>query len=638
MKNSFAIPSITERILISITIGILWGLPQVIAQNPLITWQNCYNPIHQFRIAVCPYPEGIFTARSGEQKSTIPYAGFLGYPDIEIIRFDSIGNRIWKKSYGGSHYEYVVQMLEYSKDRYYVLGGARSNDGHVQSGNKGDFDIWVFVIDTSGRIIWEKTYGTPGTDDPVRMEKLSDGSLLVCGNIRQQGGDVDTAYGGVDIWFYRIDTLGNILWQKTLGAEGNNYCTDFIINDKGNIVLTGTNAGDYFSACYAPENQNILLMETDLEGKILWNRCYGSWSTDYGGVVAQCKEGYVFAGSVYGTGEYVEGYHKYEGSLLLTTSDVWLVRTDRKGLIIWKKCLGGSENEEPKSLIADEAGDIYLFANTNSSNYDVKRLLGSGGPNMDIWMMKYFADGGLIYKRCIGGRGDDELSMKSSVVMQDGKSFILAAGTLSSQTGDVACENPHLLHSMWLLGIERCDAWEAGIPGQPEGNIAVYSLSEPETEYAVNPSDNNWRFEWQLEPAEAGLIINQGLSATAKWAAGYSGEARLSARAYSACGFSDWSSPLMINVQNAYGTGLQLTTGLRLWPNPADDMLNIALPAATHLPVQLTLSDLTGRVLLSQEISQPHAVIRLSGLPTGIYFCRLASKEINVTAKIIKGL
>ena len=166
----------------------------------------------------------------------------------------------------------------------------------------------------------------------------------------------------------------------------------------------------------------------------------------------------------------------------------------------------------------------------------------------------------------------------------------------------------------------------------------MYSLSEPETEYAVIPSDNNWRFEWQMEPAEAGLIINQGLSATAKWAAGYSGEAWLSARAYSACGFSDWSSPLMINVQNTYGTGLQLTTGLRLWPNPADDMLNIAFPAATHLPVLLTLSDLTGRVLLSQEISQPHSVISLSGLPRGAYFCRLASKEINVTAKIIKGL
>ena len=638
MKRNCTIITITRRMLITLALGILWGLPRVIAQEPEIKWQNCYNPIHQFRIAVCPYPEGIFTLRSGEQKSTIQLNGFLGYPDIEIMRFDSIGNRIWKKSYGGSHYEYVVQMLEYSKDRYYVLGAARSNDGHVQSGNKGNFDIWVFVIDTSGNILWEKTYGTPGIDVPVRMEKLSDGSLLVCGNIHQQGGDVDTAYGGRDIWFYRIDTLGNILWQKTLGAEGNNECTDFIINDKGNIVLTGTNAGDYFSACYAPENQNILLMEIDLEGKILWNRCYGSWSPDYGGCVAQCKDGYVFAGSVFGTGEYVEGYHKYEGSLLLTTSDVWLVRTDRLGFIKWKKCLGGSENEEPKSLIADEAGDIYLFANTNSNNYDVKRLLGSGGPNMDIWMMKYFADGGLIYKRCIGGRGDDELSMKSSVVMKDGKSFILSAGTLSSQTGDVACENPHLLHSMWLFEMERCDNYEAGVPGQPAGHNEVYSLSEPESEYTITPSDNNWRFEWRLEPPEAGRVISQGLTVKVQWTNGYSGEAWLSVRAYSACGFSDWSSPLMINVQNTYGTGLQLTTGLRLWPNPADDMLYIAFPAATHLPVLLTLSDLTGRVLLSQEISQPHSVISLSGLPRGAYFCRLASKEINVTAKIIKGL
>lgn len=210
-----------------------------------------------------------------------------------------------------------------------------------------------------------------------------------------------------DIWFFRVGTLGNILWQKTLGAEGNNECTDFIINNKSNIVLTGTNAGDYFSACYAPANQNILLMKTDLEGKKLWNRCYGSWSPDCGGVVAQCEDGYVFAGSVHRSKEYVDGYHKYKRSLLPTTSDVWLVHTYRLGFTKWEKCLEGLENAKLKSLINDEGGDIHLFANTNSTNYDVKRLMGSSGPKMNIWMMKYFSDGGLIYKRCIGGRGDD---------------------------------------------------------------------------------------------------------------------------------------------------------------------------------------------------------------------------------------
>ena len=617
------------------SVGLPAIMPQLNAQKPAVQSLSCYEPLGVSYSIIRPTADGYLLARSGKPQ----YGTFTGIPDIVISHIDGNGNEVWQKTYGGNKKEYVIQIEEHTEGRYYVLGATESSNGQVQSGNKGGFDIWILLIDATGQLLWEKTYGTAGDDYPVRMEKLTDGSLLVCGNIDRQGGDVDTAYGGVDIWFYRIDTLGNILWQKTLGAEGNNECTDFIINDKGNIVLTGTNAGDYFSACYAPENQNILLMETDLEGKILWNRCYGSWSTDYGGVVAQCKDGYVFAAIVRGDGEYVEGFH-HNPNAYPPPTDIWLVRTDWQGFIIWKKCLGGSNDDFPVSLIVDEADDIYLFGNTNSDDHDVQRLIGNYGDNADIWMLKFFSSGEFIYQRCIGGTKDEGLSSKSSVCFEEGKRFKLAACTNSSKSGDVTCEHNYYptYTFFWLVEIERCNAHETGIPGQPSGNTAVYSLSEPETEYAVIPSDNNWRFEWQMEPAEAGLIINQGLSATAKWAAGYSGEGWLSVRAYSACGFSDWSSPLMINVQNTYGTGLQLTTGLRLWPNPADDMLNIAFPAATHLPVQLTLSDLTGRVLLSQEISQPHSVISLSGLPRGAYFCRLASKDLNVSTKIIKRL
>lgn len=622
MKKKLTIFRFTERILIIIALGILWGLPRVIAQEPYISWQNCYNPIHQFKIAICPYSGGYFTLRSGEQKSTVVFHGFLGYPDIEIIRFDSVGNKKWKKSYGGSHYEYVVQMLEYSKNRYYVLGGARSNDGDVQSGNKGEFDIWLFAIDTTGSLLWEKTYGTAENDYPVRMAKLPDGSLVVCANIDRQGGDVDTAYGGKDMWFFRVDSLGNILWQKTLGAEGDNECTDFIVNDKGHIVLTGTNVGDLFSGCYAPTNQNIILMEIDQDGKIIWNRCYGSWSNDNGGIVAQCQDGYVFAGRVYGDGEYVEGYHRNPHAYL-PTSDIWLVRTDGQGLIRWKRCLGGSNGEKPVSLIADEAGDIYLFGNTTSEDYDIKRQLASHGTNKEIWMVKCFTDGGIIYKRCFGGGEDDELSMKSSVIMQNDRQFILAASVFSSMSGDVACENLNSLPPMWLVKIERCDQYEAGVPSQPEGDTAVYTLSEPQTEYKIQPAENNWRFDWELEPSEAGKITNLGLKARVVWKKRYNGEAFLRARAYSACGYSEWTKPLKINVEEAYGITENAISGIKLYPNPTSGPVTLQLPPSG--PFTLTLRDISGRILSTQEATGGTHHWDATGLQAGMYIMEISN-------------
>jgi hypothetical protein len=110
------------------------------------------------------------------------------------------------------------------------------------------------------------------------------------------------------------------------------------------------------------------------------------------------------------------------------------------------------------------------------------------------------------------------------------------------------------------------------------------------------------------------------------------------ARAVNECGPSEWSVTHYANVHTCIGITELSQSGISLWPNPANDMLNIVLPASTQLPLLLTLSDLTGRVLLSQQLTQAQTAINLSSLPQDVFFCHFASKEINVTAKIIKAL
>ena len=68
----------------------------------------------------------------------------------------------------------------------------------------------------------------------------------------------------------------------------------------------------------------------------------------------------------------------------------------------------------------------------------------------------------------------------------------------------------------------------------------------------------------------------------------------------------------------------------------AQDSLKI--PCRMALPICLTLTNLTGRALHTQQLTQAQTAINLSSLPQGVFFCHLASTEINVTAKIVKGL
>lgn len=602
------------------------------AQQPYIQWQTCnLLSYDQLRYSVCSYEGGYFVGRGGDYRSNFFWTYWAGLKDIVISRFDSIGGLLWNKSFGGSSNETVVKMRELDKDRCLVLGTTDSQDGDIHSGNKGKDDIWVFVIDTAGQLLWEKTYGGPEKDEAVDVYVLEDKSFIVAANITAGGGDIKQAYGGYDIWLFRCDSMGNMLWQKTLGAEGTNMVSGFIVNDKGNLVLTGTNCNDHFSGCYNPPNQNIIILEYDMQSdKILWNRCYGSWSQDNGGVVIQYGDGYVFAASVSGDGEYVEGYHKIEGN------DIWLVKTDWQGFIEWKKCLGGSKNDYPVALFSDAADYIYLFGNTWSADYDVQRLIGHyGATNSEIWMLKLNGDGEILYNRAIGGSLDDFITGQGAVYRRkDERGYVVAAGSISSMNGDVSCNLAYWYKNLWLFEIARCDKYEPGTPRRPLGDSIVYIPWRPVSEYKIDPPENAWTFQWKVEPEGAAEIRNMGLRAQLRWKAEHSGLVKVYARACNICGCGDWSAPLVVMAGGGSGTetagrGMQIEVG----PNPTRGRVKFRMPVGGSF--RITITDIGGAVMAYAETQQAEWEWDGSQHRAGMYLYRIESSVGVLNGKLV---
>ncbi|MEJ5304042.1 MAG: T9SS type A sorting domain-containing protein, partial [Bacteroidales bacterium] len=150
-------------------------------------------------------------------------------------------------------------------------------------------------------------------------------------------------------------------------------------------------------------------------------------------------------------------------------------------------------------------------------------------------------------------------------------------------------------------------------------------LSEPETQYQIQFSENNWRFDWQLEPPEAGRITNLGLKARVAWQKGYNGEALLRARAYSVCGYSEWTTPLKINVEEAYGITENAIAGIKLYPNPASGPVTLQLPSCG--PFTLTLRDISGRILSTHEATGGTHLWDASGLQAGMYIMEISNPD-----------
>jgi len=92
----------------------------------------------------------------------------------------------------------------------------------------------------------------------------------------------------------------------------------------------------------------------------------------------------------------VSGYinHPYDPA----KTDMWLLKIDGNGNKVWQKTLGGSERDYAESIVK-EGNNFIIGGATSSSDGDIS--LAKGG--YDIWILKINETGGLVWEKAIGG-------------------------------------------------------------------------------------------------------------------------------------------------------------------------------------------------------------------------------------------
>jgi uncharacterized repeat protein (TIGR01451 family) len=216
----------------------------------------------------------------------------FGLTDCWIIKLDSNGNLVWQKSFGGSGGEQIYDLQEISSGGYVVAAYSTSSDGDLSS-NYGGWDYWVFMIDDTGNLIWERNYGGSGNEQAKSISETIDGYVVV-GHTESNDGDINSSNGSADIWALKIDYLGNIVWERSFGGGLNDYGYTCISNPDGSIVIAGiTNSSlppNYFG-------QSCILIGVDVSGILLWQRGFGGsldetpysiQNTNDGGYIVAC--------------------------------------------------------------------------------------------------------------------------------------------------------------------------------------------------------------------------------------------------------------------------------------------------------------------------------------------------------------
>jgi predicted secreted protein len=130
-----------------------------------------------------------------------------------VMKLDSNGNIQWQKTYGGPGHDWAYDVEE-TQDGGYIVGGGTGSFG------AGGWDMWILKLDSHGNVQWQKTYGGRGVGiDGLNVEyvhdlaKTSDGGYIVVGGTTSYGA------GDRDIWVLKLDSQGNVQWQRTYGGR-----------------------------------------------------------------------------------------------------------------------------------------------------------------------------------------------------------------------------------------------------------------------------------------------------------------------------------------------------------------------------------------------------------------------------------
>ncbi|MEO5673996.1 MAG: T9SS type A sorting domain-containing protein, partial [Chitinophagales bacterium] len=305
-----------------------------------------------------------------------------GGADAWVIKLDINGNLQWQKCFGGSGDEFTESIRNTSDGGYIFAGGCTSSDGDV-SGNHGDQDSWVVKLDSLGNIEWQKSLGGSSSDGSAEIETTIDGGYIVSSTSFSNDSDVLDHHGFntfSDCWIVKLDGIGNIEWSKSLGGTN----PDIGGNDRsilpeidGSFVVIMTTMSTNGDVTFNHGLEDYWLVKLDQLGSILWNKSFGGSQSDYAYAVALAPTGGYILS---GTSNSTDG----DITNSLGNIDYWMINTDTAGTLIWQKSYGGSKGESYGNAIPTTDGQIILSGNSNSSNGDVSGQQGKG----DYWIVK----------------------------------------------------------------------------------------------------------------------------------------------------------------------------------------------------------------------------------------------------------
>jgi hypothetical protein len=372
---------------------------------------------------------------------------FLTYYFSLIINIGYSQNHFtinWQKCFGGTQTDFVgtgKHIYQCSDGGFIIGASSESIDGDLTI-NFGSQDFWIFKLNSSGDLIWQKSFGSANYELLASIIETNDGGIAFVG----------------DNLLYKLDGDGNIEWQYTcLNATGG--LNDVIQTSDLGYIITGES--QQLSGAYS----DILIQKLDINGNLLWNQNYdGNNKDDYANEIVEMATGeLLFLGGAFSSNSKTDIWimklmpngnliwEKFYGNTGLyrawdieSTSDggfvftgmkptnpwsnVLIVKLDGLGNTIWEQFYGGNDIDYGCSIKQTSDGG-FIITGFMGTGYSIP----THSTDPDLWIAKLNSNGIILHEGLFGGTN---LERGFSVITTSDSNFVVI-GDVMSNDGDV---------------------------------------------------------------------------------------------------------------------------------------------------------------------------------------------------------
>ncbi len=266
-----------------------------------------------------------------------------------------------------------------------------------------------YCLSAQTQPVFERTFGGELLQEGYGVAQDSNENYYIVGSTSSFGA------GATDMYVIKANKFGDLVWQKTFGGVNVDVGQKIVLTADNTILVMGyTNDWGVGSL----GGYDIVVMQLDTNGNMLWNKRYGSPEWDLAYQLRTTRDGgYLLVGETY--------------SQLNALANGYILKLNPNGDVVWSKSFGGNKQDVFKSVIESPTGSIYVAGTTES--------IGKG--KQDVWIKKLNPQGEPIAEHIRGGQEED---LATDITYTINNQVVVAGHTKSFNAIDTSFEIYHL--------------------------------------------------------------------------------------------------------------------------------------------------------------------------------------------------